>query len=239
MNLYDTKDEAYRAYRESPKSFFEKYHARNFNEKDLISPDWKWFESRYHYNLVENGIIDLLMASGHAVTHNTVLDVGAGTGHWIEFYAGVLEAAGVVAVDFSSVAAQTLAERYADEPSIDIRCMDIARRHEPFVDRFDVVNAIGIMFHIVDDTQWRAALGNLVAYLAPNGLAIIGGDFRSSTRELGVMRKVRSLAAWTAALADCGAEVVGLKEFDWFKGASHHGLRNNLLALRQTSGKES
>lgn len=231
--LYPTREEAYQAYRRAPDAFFAEYHRRHFDERELISPDWTWYETRYHYNLVENGIVDLLRESGRPVTGASVLDVGSGTGHWIEFYAGVLEAREVVGTDFSDVAVEALRRRFEGEPRISVELADVSLPRAAWDARFDVVNAVGILFHIVDDARWTAAVHNLARWLAPGGVALIGGDFGSETRELGVMRRVRSLELWEATLAAAGCRVCGLKRFDWFKGGVNDGLKNNLLAFER------
>ncbi|MCO6412055.1 MAG: class I SAM-dependent methyltransferase [Thiogranum sp.] len=229
--LYETREQAYLAYRQAPDRFFELYHERWFNEKDLISPGWTWAETKYHYNLVENGIIDLLQQHFPVIAGKSVLDVGAGTGHWIEFYSAYLEAAGITAVDFSRTCISELQTRYAGQSAIKIQHADIARRNEQFTERFEIINAIGVMFHLVDDNQWEAAIGNLVNYLTNDGIAIIGGDFGEETRESGVMRKYRSLRQWETTLEAFGARVEAVKHHDWFKGGVNEGLKNNLMAF--------
>lgn len=229
--LYKSRELAYQAYREAPDRFFESYHERWFNEKDLISPDWQWYETKYHYNLVENGIIDLLRGHFDTITGKTVLDVGSGTGHWVDFYHAYLEASEVIGTDFSKVCVQALTRRYEETTAIQIVQTDIAGKNTHFERRFDVINAIGVMFHLVDDKAWESAVGNLVGYLARDGIAIVGGEFGTETRELGVMRKHRSLDRWKQCLASLGGEVVEVRFHDWFKGGVNDGLKNNLLAF--------
>ncbi|VAW73568.1 hypothetical protein MNBD_GAMMA15-2209, partial [hydrothermal vent metagenome] len=117
--LYKNRDEAYQAYREAPDRFFERYHERWFNEKDLISPEWEWHESKYHYNLVENTIIEVLRNHFTTITGQTVFDVGSGTGHWVEFYHRYLNATQVSGTDFSKICVQQLTHRYEDVPNIE------------------------------------------------------------------------------------------------------------------------
>ena len=40
-------------------------------------------------------------------------------------------------------------------------------------DRFDIVNAVDVLFHVVDDKRWRRAVENLGHHLAPGGLLMI------------------------------------------------------------------
>ncbi len=230
--LYATPEEAYAAYREAPQTFFERYHEDHFDERSLISPDWTWYETKYHYNLVENGIIDILGQGATSIEVGDVLDVGSGTGHWIDFYAKIMEARSVTGVDFSELASQALSRRYEAIDSIRVERADITVRRTGFDASFDLINAIGVMFHIVDDRLWRQALENFAGYLRPGGTVIVGGDFGDEGEELGVMRRTRSLAQWEETLASLGLETCGLKRFDWAKGGINPGLKNNLLAFR-------
>lgn len=231
--LFDTEEQARAAYRSSPAGFFDRYHDQHADETALIAPDWKRYESHYHYNLVENGIVDILRKHAPTVAELDVLDIGSGTGHWVDFFSEVLEARSVVGADFSSTAVDRLTARYCDRAGISIRQMDISENEPDLHGRFEIVSAIGILFHIVDDRRWARAIGNIVDYLAPNGVAIIGGDFGDRTEELGVMRKVRSLDAWDRALAQAGGRRVELVRFDWFRGGVNPGLKNNLLAFQR------
>jgi SAM-dependent methyltransferase len=230
--LYATPQEAYAAYRDAPNYFFERYHEEHFDERSLISPRWTWAWTKYHYNLVENGIIDLLGALDEPTGAGDVLDVGSGTGHWIDFYAETLDARTVVATDFSKIAVAALTVRYAGREDVCVHRLDVCEPRDEFEGAFDVINAIGVMFHIVEDDRWRAALANFARYLRPDGIAVVGGDFGPRTEELGVMRRVRSIDLWESTLAELGLEVTGVRRFDWAKGGVNDGLKNNLLAFR-------
>jgi SAM-dependent methyltransferase len=229
--LYATPEEAYAAYRAAPHQFFERYHAEHFDERRLISPHWTWAWTKYHYNLVENGIIDVLGALGDEAEIGDVLDVGSGTGHWIDFYADTLAARSVTATDFSQVAVGALEPRYADREHVRVERMDVCEHRADFDGAFDVINAISVMFHVVEDERWEQALENFSRYLRPDGVVIVGGDFGERTEELGVMRRVRSLERWKAALDAHGFEVISLQRYDWAKGGINDGLKNNLLAF--------
>jgi cyclopropane fatty-acyl-phospholipid synthase-like methyltransferase len=103
---------------------------------------------------------------------------------------------------------------------------------------FDWVSAIGVMFHIVDDDRWRAALRHLATLLTPGGLLFVGGDFGSVTHdaqfhrvdrfsswaehnratapadELRVNKRVRSLAMWDAESRAAGLQIADLIRTD-------------------------
>jgi SAM-dependent methyltransferase len=231
---FESAEQASRAYRRAPAAFFQKVHERGCNERDLISPEWTWYATRYHYNLVENGIIDLLLEAQRPVTGNVTLDVGTGTGHWIDFHRDVLEAPSVVAVDFCETAVERLRQSHGGRRGVEIRLADITRPQPDLDGRFDLVTGVGVLFHVVDDAAWQETLRHLCRALRPGGIAIVGGEFGDRTTDLGVMRRVRSLARWREALAEVGGRVIGLRRFAWFGNDEDRGLKDNLLAFTRT-----
>ena len=164
-----------------------------------------------------------------------VLDVGSGTGHWVDFYLDVYLAKAVTAVEFVPQMAEFLRGKYAARPEVTVLQADIA--DDPLPAReFDIVNAIGVMFHIVNDSLWRQAVANLLAALKPDGLCLVGGDFGEETRNVQfhrtdrfdswrehdaapspatlVNKRVRSLQEWTRAAGELGASVVEVVRSD-------------------------
>ncbi len=232
-------------------------------------------ESRFHYNSVENGIIRALLARTPAPAPAMVeawrvmqkrsgmrlLDIGSGTGHWVDFFLDVFHVSEVVAVELTQSMAGFLRGKYASRSDVTVQCADIASpQFDAGKDGFDYVTAIGVMFHIVDDSRWVAALGNLARALKPGGLLIVGGDFGWHTRnvqfhksdefsnwrefnaatgvpgELRVSRRVRSLAVWSEQ-----ASRLGLRVADVVRTDTHPGIatpENDLLILQKPESEE-
>ena len=81
---------------------------------------------------------------------------------------------------------------------------------------FDVITAIGVLFHIVDDAMLNRALRNLKTALAPGGVILAGGHFGWVTREimfirsgagLRVTKRIHSLRWWKKHARQAGLEV--------------------------------
>ena len=222
-------------------------------------------EARFHYNASENSIIRCL--AKHIPLGNvspavwrfaqarrawSVLDVGSGTGHWVDFYLGVYLAKSVTAVEFVPQMADFLRAKYAARPEVIVLQTDVAVDPLP-VNQFDIVNAIGVMFHIVDDSLWKQALARLLAALKPDGLFLIGGDFGAETRNVQfhkadsfeswgehdsidapprlVNKRVRSLPDWTSLAGELGASVVEVIRSDAAPGIRTP--ENDLLVLNR------
>jgi len=221
-------------------------------------------ESRFHYNACENTIIrclaKLFPVSGQAPNvwrfaqerrAWQVLDVGSGTGHWVDFYLEVYLARAVTAVEFVPQMADYLRTKYAGRAEVTVLAADLADDGLPQRE-FDLVSAIGVMFHIVDDGRWRQAVARLLAALKPGGLLLIGGDFGAKTRDVQfhrvdqfeswqehdasgaasslVNKRVRSLADWSALVAELGAEIVDVARSE--ATASLRTPENDLLVLK-------
>ncbi len=225
-------------------------------------------ESRFHYNATENSIIRALTRCApisnqppsvwrfaQARRNWKVLDVGSGTGHWVEFYLDVYLAKVVTAVEFVPQMAEYLREKFAARPEVTILQADVATDPLP-AREFDVVNAIGVMFHIVNDDLWRQAVGRLLGSLKPDGLMLVGGDFGEESRDVQfhrtdrfdswrehdtasapatlVNKRVRSLREWTRVAGELGATVVEVIRSD--ASPDIRTPENDLLVLRLAQG---
>ena len=186
-----------------------------------------------------------------------LLDLGSGTGHWIDFFREVLLVTEVVGVEITERMAEHLRTKYIGDANVKILETDIAAPElslNAIGGPVDYISAIGIMFHIVDDARWLLSLKKLADLLKPEGLMFVGGDFGTETKnvqynktdefaswteyreieamenEVKVNKRVRSLAAWQEAANQAGLSIVDLVRSD-----VEHVIRtpeNDLLVLQ-------
>jgi len=213
------------------KRYFESWHraSGSLEDSETIAPGADPLRTAYHYNAVENAIMDCL-ARQRLPSPLTVLDVGSGAGHWIDFYRRVFGASSVVGLELSALAVEGLQAKYAGQAEVEIAEGDVGAGGFSLERRFGLVNAVGVMFHIVDDDRWERAVANLARQLEPGGLAVITGQFGHTTRNVQfhrrddfsswdefrspgsdvalVNKRIRSLRRWRACAATAGLEVV-------------------------------
>src|SRR5262249_2408377 len=120
------------------------------------------------------------------------LDIGSGTGHWIDFFRDVLLVSQLVGVEITAKKSDFLRAKYAPQANGRILRADVVEdsfTRELIGGPVDYVSAIGVMFHITDDDRWHAAVKNLAGVLKPDGLMFIGGDFGAETRNVQFHRR--------------------------------------------------
>ena len=116
----------------------------------------------------------------------SVLDIGSGTGFYIDLWKrlGVKKITGS---DITSVATENLKIKY---PHDQIYELDITENIDSLVERFDVVSAIDVLFHITDDTKYKRAISNIYSLLNPGGFFVFSENF---TQEAGTIRSLQQV----------------------------------------------
>jgi len=125
----------------------------------LTSP----FKARFHYNTIENTIIDYLWDSDQSWLSTDVLDVGISTGQWLDFYLDVLHVRTIAAFEIFENSCGFLHNKYEHSETVSVVEGDLDRE-------------IDIMFQIVDQRDWGTAVGKLSRHLGPSGVIVVGGQ---------------------------------------------------------------
>jgi Methyltransferase domain len=242
--------------------YFDSYYkstGEEISDRITIGPAVKALHSRFHYNCVENSIIRALLRC-QVKEHPAVFDLGSGAGHWIDFYLGAFRASAVCGLEVSKVCATALRDKYAILDRVSILDGDISDKSFCLDRKFDIVNAIGVMFHIVDDALWLQALINMKNLLNDDGLIVVGGEFGlisqnvqfhakdefehleemripSGGGEVRINKRIRSLRRWKKAASAAGLRVKLLVRTS--NVAEIVTPENNVLVLERQRGKGS
>jgi 2-polyprenyl-3-methyl-5-hydroxy-6-metoxy-1,4-benzoquinol methylase len=136
----------------------------------------------------------------------SVLDIGCGTGFYLEQWQA-LGVASMAGLDISDWAVKQLARTY---PKAAFYRANIGGMDSPLpVQAFDVISAIDVLVHLVDDAAYMRAIENLRRSLKPGGYLLYSDAFfHGPDQQAGDYWRGRSLAAVTAAMDASGFEIV-------------------------------
>ena len=141
-------------------------------------------------------------------SRSTVLDVGSGTGFYVEQW-HALGVPKVTGVDITSKAVEELGRRFPGDQFIELDISDEANwRAGGLAGGFNAASAMDVLFHIVDDAAYRRAFGNIAALLSPGGWFIWSDNFLHHDTERVVHQASRSLGESEDAVRAAGLEIV-------------------------------
>jgi SAM-dependent methyltransferase len=135
-----------------------------------------------------------------------VLDIGSGTGFWLEQWKGL----GVRSLQGSDIAAVAVGRLKQKFPEIDIAQIDIAETLEAFnwKGRFDVVSAFDVLFHITEDGRFNRAIENISTLLKRGGYFFFSDNFVHGTARRTEHQVSRSLNDIEAVVRSNGLRIV-------------------------------
>jgi 2-polyprenyl-3-methyl-5-hydroxy-6-metoxy-1,4-benzoquinol methylase len=137
-----------------------------------------------------------------------VLDVGSGTGFYVEQW-HALGVPKVVGVDITSKAVEELQRRFPDDEFLeaDVGAVD-GLRLTAHGSPLTAVSAMDVLFHIVDDEQYRRAFVNIAACLPPGGWFLWSDNFLHHPTERVTHQASRPLGESEDAVRAAGFEIV-------------------------------
>jgi SAM-dependent methyltransferase len=144
---------------------------------------------------------------------NTVLDVGSGSGFYIDRW-HELRAGDIRACDITDVAVHRLRSKY---PQHEVTVLDVSSESDDLPAwQVDAISAFDITFHIVSDTRLRQAFVNMFSLLRPGGLLIFTDNFVQSTATHASHHVSRTKTTLEGAVHAAGFEIVSRKPAFFF-----------------------
>lgn len=131
---------------------------------------WMYRVRRRVFNRVMNGL-------GHDYSGFRVLDIGSGTGFYIERWKelGVRKVSGS---DLTGTAVGKLKERFPQDEFYELDVSgDICAQDIGGQSGFDAVSAMDMLYHVVQDGRYEKAIRNIYSLLRPGGLFVFSENF--------------------------------------------------------------
>lgn len=153
-----------------------------------------------------------LLADHGIPTPERVLDIGAGTGIWVQFWrdAGTRD---IVGLDLTDAAVAGLQQHFPDATFVQ---GDVGSESLPVTGPFDVVSAMSVLLHITDNERWQQAWTNIAHVLEPGGYVVlieplVAHQWFGTPFDEAANSKARPLAEYEAACRVAGLELVDVR----------------------------
>jgi SAM-dependent methyltransferase len=160
--------------------------------------------NRYLYRALDDSVRRLLK---DVPVQGDVFDVGVGTGVWLELWR-TLGAERLAGVDLTEAAVERARRRFPDGEFVQA---DVAAGL-PLARTFDLVSAMNVLLHVVEEERWEAALRNLAGALKPDGVLVVMDPVavrppRVPAHTPASTDRVRTLARWEEGLGAAGLRI--------------------------------
>ncbi len=192
----------------------------------------------YHYASIELLISKYFFEQKISADGLKVLDIGSGSGHWLDFYES-LGFGNMVGVDVSEKSIEHLRSKYKEDREKTFYKGTAKNYLMGRNDKFDVINAIGVMFHIVDDREWLETIKLFADHLTEDGVIVIGGFFGALNNidvqfgaDGSVNKRLRSAKNWKEKLSENGLKDIKLVKNVTSLEIDHVLPENNLIFAR-------
>jgi len=188
-----------------PQRFWEERLQANFNLRGVGHISFSESYNRWMYRR-KAAVINAVFA-GIDLKGKHVLDIGCGTGFFVEWY--LRHSALLSGLDITEVSVRELSKRFAD---CAFRTQDITDSSYRTDASFDIVNMWDVVYHIVDDAALERGLDNICKSLKERGLFLFT-DWFGAAEDIHVAAhvKVRSLNTYLKLLGDRGFVLVQVK----------------------------
>ncbi len=159
--------------------------------------------NRYMYKLKAKKLAQALARHNINVKGARVLDIGCGTGFFVEYYLNK-GARAVVGIDITDVSVNLLSEKFSGQR---FYRLDISKGRCSGADKFDIINVFDVLYHIVDDGDFKSAIKNMAISARPGTWMFITDSLRP---ELGGAQHVRyrGLDNYRDILTEEGIDIV-------------------------------
>jgi len=185
-----------------PREFWDQRLSEQFDLRGTGQPGLSVAYNRACYTLRREVLDRALVAERFDPARRKVLDVGCGTGFFTACY--LTRGAVLTGIDIAPTSIERLRKRH---PQARFLLADLS--DTTLGERFDLVNAFDVLYHITDEANWGRAVAALAAAVEPGGLLLLTDTFPSAERATpeAEHNRMRPLERYRALLEPAGFEV--------------------------------
>lgn len=158
--------------------------------------------NRWLYRAQGRVLARALRRAGAAPADRSVLDVGSGTGHWLDWYAK-RGAGPLTGLELSPAAAGRLRERFPQATVVEGNIAEAPLENAAF----DLVNILGVIYHLVEPATFDRALANLARLTAPGGRLVLSDTLGQCEKRPAAHVRFRPLKLYEERLPSLGFQI--------------------------------
>jgi SAM-dependent methyltransferase len=187
----------------------ERYWEERYSRLDLTRSGHRDLPEAYNrwlYRRKRAVLARALRAIGFRARGARLLEIGVGTGAYLDFWMR-LGVRAITGLDISDTALRFASARY---PAAAFLRRDVTAPNlrADLAGDFDLVAALDVLYHVVDDARLETALGNVRDVLRPGGVFALHDQFLHRPSESHGYIRWRSLHDWQRLLGAAGFEIV-------------------------------
>lgn len=189
--------------------------------------------NRWLYRVRKHVFLDQVSALRLSLSKCEILDIGSGTGFYIEIWQE-LGVKGISGLDITTIAIERLRQRF---PELNFFRTDISGNVDNLAnEKFDLISAMDVLFHIIDDNLYHDALENIYSLLNPGGYLILSENMLHTGNLRAPHQVSRSIYQVETILQNCGFEIkMRAPMFYWMNSPIDSNSRLHLSAWKLLS----
>lgn len=178
--------------------------------------------ANYHYASTEK-MICIVLSLVEMTNPKTLLDIGSGSGHWIDYFLRIFSnIEHIDACEISKARCEYLSNKFINEKRIDIH--NGSADDIPVTMNYDIICMIGCAFHIVDDKVMLHVLTKIGTVMRNSSVLIFndllpilshGNQFSPETNEY--FKYVRSRKKWRKIANAANMKPFFIRNYDWIR----------------------
>lgn len=188
------------------KEFWEARLSRAVNLKTVGNRAFSLSYNEWLYKAQRDSLELLLSKNNISIEGKHILDVGCGSGFYVNFF-DEKQAGHITGMDITSQSIEYLLKQFPDYRFL---VNDISADQIGLSEKFDIVSAVSVLFHIVDDDKFSNAVTNICNLVKPDGYIIISDSFKRPILPTAKHAKLRDLKDYLAIFERNNVEVVDI-----------------------------
>lgn len=162
--------------------------------------------NKWLYKIRKSVFVRLIRKLQLDIDKKRILDIGSGTGFYIQCWEdfGIKDISGI---DITFCVVKNLSRIYPNYKfhQLDISADDLTPLK---YNNYDALSAFDVLFHIIDDNEYRNAIKNIYFLLKPNGIFIFSENFVHEEKISAPHQVSRTLSTIKTMLINEGFEII-------------------------------